>query len=317
MRTRIFYTVALLLVSFTAFAGGLNESDVTSETSTAAEPQQALVEITDARGQVVTVTDASRVVSLGSAVSEIIVALEQTDRLVGVDLTSTFPEEALAAIPKTGYVRDLSAEGILSLDPTLVIGTVDMGPPEVIEQIESAGVSVAVVPEDDSIAGSAERVRFIAELLSALQEADSVIADIDDQESELLQLIGDVPVDQRPSVLFIYARGAGTVMVSGAGTSADAMIQLAGGRNAVAGFGGYRPLTPEAAIGANPDYILLTSSGLGSLGGVEGLAEIPGIAQTDAFAARRILAYDDIYLLSFGPRAASAALELAEALYSE
>jgi iron complex transport system substrate-binding protein len=307
---RIFYTLVLLLAWAPLFAGGTQEATAPAETTSP-------VEVTDARGQLVTVTDASRVVSLGSAVTEIVVALDQTDRLVGVDSTSTYPAGALEGIPQTGSVRELSSEGVLSLNPSLVIGTVDMGPPEVIEQIESAGVAVAIVPEDDSIAGSAARVRFIAELLRAQEQASEVIASIESQESELLQLIADVPVDERPSVLFIYARGAGTVLVSGVGTSADAIIQLAGGRNALAGFGGYRPLTPEAAVTANPDYILLTSSGLASLGGVEGLGAVPGIAQTEAYEAGRVLAYDDIYLLSFGPRAASAALEFAEALYSE
>ncbi len=313
---RLFYTVLLCAAGAQLFAGGSGEQ-VESAASNVSEDDASPIEIIDARGNELVVTDASRVVSLGSAVTEIIVALDRTDHLVGVDLTSTYPEEALAGVPRTGSVRDLSSEGVLSLNPTLVIGTADSGPPEVIEQIESTGVPIVIVPEDDSIAGAAERVRFIAELLRAQEEAEEVIASMDSAESDLLQLVGDVPVDERPSVIFVYARGAGTVLVSGAGSSADAIIGLAGGRNAMSGFGGYRPLTSEAAVAANPDYILFTDSGLRSLGGIEGIESIPGLAQTEAYQAGNVISFDDIYLLSFGPRAASAALELAEEIYGE
>lgn len=299
----------------------LHVAPVVYGTGVTEEPQvdegSSHVVVTDARSEEIEVPDASRVVSLGAAVSETVAALGAADRLVGVDQSSSYPEEALAGIPRTGYVREVSAEGILSLSPTLVLASVDTGPPEVIAQIEEAGVSVAIVPEDDSLSGAAGRVEFVATLLGAEEAAASVIAGMETDESRLVRMISDAPADERPSVVFVYARGAGTVLVSGDATSADAMIELAGGRNALEGFTGYRPLTPEAAIAAEPDYLLFTASGLGSLGGPEGLAAIPGIAQTQAYAEGRIIAFDDTYLLSFGPRTASAAYDLARALYSE
>ena len=311
LRNRVSYMVfVLFLVAPVVFGTGVSEEPVMDDES-------SLVVVTDARGEEIEVRDASRVVSLGAAVSETVAALGAADRLVGVDQSSAYPEEALAGVPRTGYVREVSAEGILSLSPTLVLASVDTGPPEVIAQIEEAGVPVAIVPEDDSLSGAVGRVEFVATLLGVEEAAESVIAGMQTDESRLVQLISDTPADERPSVLFVYARGAGTVLASGDATSADAMIELSGGRNALAGFTGYRPLTPEAAIAAEPDYLLFTTSGLGSLGGPEGLAEVPGIAQTRAFAEGRIIAFDDIYLLSFGPRTASAAYDLAQALYSE
>lgn len=310
-RSRVSYMAFFfLLVASAVYGTGVGEES-------GAAGESSLVVVTDARGERVEVLDASRVVSLGSAVSETVAVLGQTNRLVGADQTSAYPEAALAGIPRTGSVREISAEGVLSLAPTLVIATVDAGPPEVIAQIEEAGVPVAIVPEDDSLTGAMGRVEFVATLLGAEDAAQAVIAGMESDESRLVQLISDTPADERPSVVFIYARGAGTVLVSGEATSAEAMIELSGGRNALAGFTGYRPLTPEAAIAAEPDYLLFTTSGLRSLGGAEGLASIPGIAQTQAYAAGRIIAFDDIYLLSFGPRTASAAYDLAQALYSE
>ncbi|MFW6261624.1 MAG: heme/hemin ABC transporter substrate-binding protein [Spirochaetota bacterium] len=273
--------------------------------------------VTDARGERVRVEDASRIVSLGSAVTEILAALGRADLFVGVDASSSYPEPALAGIPRTGYVREVAAEGILSLDPTVVLASTDVGPPEVVEQIEDADVPVVVVPEDDSVTGVKRRVRFIARVVDAEERAQEISDQIDADVRRARALVENVPVEERASVLFVYARGAGTVMVSGTDTSAHAMIELAGGVNAMQGFSGYRPLTPEAALAAEPDYLLFFESGLESLGGMEGLASVPGIAQTRAYQAGRVLSFNDVYLLGFGPRVGSAMLDLARALYPE
>jgi iron complex transport system substrate-binding protein len=111
-------------------------------------------------------------------------------------------------------------------------------------------------------------------------------------------------------VLFVYARGAGTLMVSGGGTSAAEMLRLAGATNAVQGFEGFRPLTAEAVVAARPDIVLLPSRGLASLGGVEAVLKLPGMALTPAGRARRVVALDDTLLLGFGPRLADAVEQL-------
>lgn len=290
----------ILVLTFLATAGAADALPVT---------------ITDARGVDVRVADASRIVSLGAAVTETVAALGAADRLAGVDASSTYPPQELAGVARTGYVREVSAEGILSLGPTLVVGSVDVGPPEVIEQLESAGVAVVIVPEDDTLEGVVRRIRFIAEVIGAGSEAEELVAGVRADAEAAEELVASVPADQRLSVMFVYARGAGTLMVSGENTSAHAMIGLAGGRNAIAGFSGYRPLTAEAAIAAAPDVLLFMTSGLASLGGVEGLAAIPGLVQTPAYQNGRIVAFDDAYLLGFGPRTGAAVHDLAAALY--
>jgi len=275
----------------------------------------APVTLTDARGVRVRIADTSRIVTLGSAVTETVAALGAADRLVGVDASSSYPAEALAELPRTGYVRSVGAEGVLALAPTLVLGAVDVGPPEVIDQIASAGVPVVIVPEEDSFAGAVARVEFVARAIGAEAEARGVVSRMREDEARASELVAAISPDERPRVLFIYARGVGSLLVSGTGTSADAIIGLGGGANAVTEFSGYRPLTAEAVIGAAPDVLLFFDSGLASIGGRSALAEIPGIALTPAWAEGGILAFPGDFLLNFGPRTGAAALALAEALY--
>jgi iron complex transport system substrate-binding protein len=120
-----------------------------------------------------------------------------------------------------------------------------------------------------------------------------------------------------PKVLFVFAHGAGTWNVAGVGTAADEMIRLAGGRNAATGYAGYRPLTAEAVVAAQPDVILTGSGGLAGRGGQEGLLKVPGVGSTPAGRDRRVVAMDELYLLGFGPRTAEAVRELNRELSGE
>jgi iron complex transport system substrate-binding protein len=118
-------------------------------------------------------------------------------------------------------------------------------------------------------------------------------------------------------VLFVYARGAGTVAVAGRATAADEMIRLAGGRNAIDEFDGFKPLTAEAAVTAAPDVVLMLARGIDSLGGADSVWAQPGLAQTPAARGRRLVVMDDLYLLGFGPRTGAAVSDLARQLHPE
>lgn len=117
-------------------------------------------------------------------------------------------------------------------------------------------------------------------------------------------------------MLFIYARGQGTLNVAGRVTGADTIIKLAGAVNAVDGYTDYKPLTPEGAVAAAPDVILLMDKGLESIGGPEALWQLPGLAQTPAGRQKRVISLDGLMLLGFGPRLGQAALALNQALYT-
>lgn len=253
--------------------------------------------------------DYDRIISVGGAVTETIVALGFGDRIVGVDTSSTFPEDVVAELPKVGYARQLSAEGLLSLEPEAIVLTADAGPEDVLAQLKSTGIPMFTVPSEKTIEAAQTRISYLAEGFGAKEKGDSLTSDIvrDIEKAEQFHQ------ENTPSILFIYARGAKMVMASGTGTEADAMIALAGGKNAMSGYADYRPVSAEGVISANPDVILMMSKGAESLG-EDGVWSIPGIQATTAGQNKNLIVMDDLYLLGFGPRTGDAVLELSQKL---
>lgn len=253
-----------------------------------------------------------RVLPLGGPVTETVYALGAGDLVVGTDTSSVYPEAA-TKLPQVGYQRTLAAEGILSLKPDLVLATDEAGPANVLEQLRTAGVKVVLVPSEHSVAGAQAKVRAVAAALDRAPEGDRLAATVAAQADEARKFLAGSPA--RPSVLFLYARGAGTLNVAGRNTAADAMIALAGAQNAVTGYEGYKPLTAEAAVAAAPEYLLMMDRGLSSVGGRDAVLAQPGLALTPAGQNKRVVAMDDLLLLGFGPRTGQAIAELARALH--
>ncbi|MEM1059750.1 MAG: hemin ABC transporter substrate-binding protein [Verrucomicrobiota bacterium] len=252
-----------------------------------------------------------RIVSLGGSITEILYLLDEDDALVGVDTTSIYPPET-GELPKVGYLRQLSAEGVLSLNPTMVIGSDDAGPPHVVDQLRQAGLNIVLLPNEKSPESLAATVKGVAEAVGKQEQAKPLLARLEKEWAAVKASADAKPA--KPKVLFIYARAGGILSVSGTGTAADAVIALIGGQNAVTGYQGYKPLTAEAVVEASPDVILLSESGLESQGGLEGLLQIPGISLTPAGRDQRVLTASQLPLLGFGPRTPAALAELARAL---
>ncbi|HEY5704687.1 MAG TPA: hemin ABC transporter substrate-binding protein [Terrimicrobiaceae bacterium] len=253
-----------------------------------------------------------RIVSGGAAITETIYALGAQDCLVAADISSVYPEEA-TKLPRVGYARQLAAEGILSVRPDLLLVNDDAGPPAVLSQIERAGVRVVRLPNNHTPEAAESRILQIGEALGKTVEATKLRVDLH-ADLEVAKARAESAATT-PAVLFIYARGGGVVNVAGHGTAADSIIKLAGGVNAIQKYEGYKPLTAEAAAAAAPDFILVTSRGLESSGGVEELLKLPGLALTPAGKAKRVIAMEDSYLLGFGARLGQAAKELCDRLH--
>jgi len=200
----------------------------------------------------------------------------------------------------------------VALRPTVVFASDETGPPTALARLE-ATVPVVVVPSAHSLEAATARVRTIGRTLGVPARGDS-LADAMIRSARAARGPSTPAGAAAPRVLFVYARGAGTVNVAGDSTAADAIIELAGGVNAVAAFEGYRPLTAEGVLAAKPDVIVTPTSSAESLGGVEALLALPGVGMTPAGKARRVVTFDTLYLLGFGPRVGDAARDLAKAI---
>ncbi|MEC7947285.1 MAG: ABC transporter substrate-binding protein [Myxococcota bacterium] len=260
----------------------------------------------DARGVEVSVDEPKRIVVLGPAPAETVLGLGLDAAIVGVDAGSKVVP-GLADRAVLGYHRQVAPEGVLALGPDLIIATEAAGPPAALAQLESTGVPLFVLTEAPGVAAVKKRTRDLGMLLDRAAAAETMLTKL----ARDLEAARAVAPAKPPRVVFVYARGAGAMSVSGTGTAADAMIALAGGLNAVDGYEGYKPLTPEALVTAAPDVLLLTERGLQSLGGEQGLRGQPGVAQLPDL---RIASVEDALLLSFGPRTGEGAKALAEAL---
>lgn len=301
----------VMLVSLTT-PGIATRAQDNTPTPTAAPVTE--ISVTDVDGNAVLIKDTSRVITLGGSVTEIAYALGASEHIVAVDTSSLYPVEA-TKLPQVGYQRQLAAEGVIAQNPTLIIATTEAGPPEAIQQLKDSGITVLILPSEQSVDGIKAKITSIAQALSRVEEGATLIADLDADIAAAEA--AKAQTTSHPKVMFIYARGASSISVAGMNNAANSMITLAGGINAVTDYEGYKPLTAEAAVAAAPDVILLLSLGIESIGGVDGVLELPGIAQTPAGQNKRVVAMDDLYLLGFGPRTGDAVLDLTYLLHEE
>ena len=259
-----------------------------------------------------TAQDASRVITLGGSVTEIAVALGAEDRLIARDTTSTWPE-SVQALPDVGYIRALSPENVLALDPALIIGEGDAGPPEAVEVLKAAGIPFILVPEATDPAGIAAKIEAVAAALDLPAEGKALSAEVETKLAATEARAATIETPKR--VLFILSLQGGGVMAGGEGTEAEGIIRLAGGVNAATGFQGYKPMTDEAVLAATPDAILMMDrEGDLSIADADILSQ-PALSQTPAAQTGTIIRMDGMLLLGFGPRTPEAADALHAALY--
>jgi iron complex transport system substrate-binding protein len=268
------------------------------------------VSVTDAEGKTVSVADASRIVSVGTAVTETIYALSAGERLIGVDNSSAEYIPETKNLPKVGPRSTLSAEGILSLKPTLVILNADSGPPQIYEQLRNSGVTVLTLEPNYTVETVKSKVRAIAKALSLDAKGDEINNSIDAELREVEKLLEKKQAT--PKVMFV-GRGPNmpNATMSGAETTVDEMIRLAGGANPMNNFTGFREMTDEAVVAAQPEIILMTERSFERSGGAEGVLKFPGVALTPAGKNRRIVPVSDMYFQGFGPGVGRAVRELA------
>ncbi|WP_062265654.1 heme/hemin ABC transporter substrate-binding protein [Endozoicomonas arenosclerae] len=259
-------------------------------------------------------SEEKRIISAGNGITEIIYALGAGDQVIAVDLTSNYPAQ-VNKLPKLGYHKQLSAEGILALKPDMLIGTDDMGPKSTITQLEMAGLEVESYNTDNSAENIHERISSMATLLGKEQEGKELWQSIDNDLKAAEKLAEG---KDKPKVLFLLAMEGRTPSVSGSGTEANALIKLAGGYNpAEEQFNSYKPLSNESLLVMAPDIIIYSDRGRG-LTQEQLLDSQPVLKQTPAGKNGRIMMVDGRLLLGgLGPRTGETALGLAKAFYPE
>ena len=255
-----------------------------------------------------------RIVSVGSSITEIIYALGAENLLVGVDTTSLYPEAA-RALPQVGYMRTLSAEGVLSLKPTLIIATTAAGPAGALEQLKATGIEVMILPDLYDYDSVVAKIAAVGKATGRVAEADAMIAK---GREAMTTLSGKLKTAAaHPRVLFLLSMGGGAPQAAGRDTAAAGIIRLAGGVNAIDGYSGYRPLTPEAVIASKADFVLVTRQTVQAMGGLQAILDQPSLNRTPAGKAGKVLEFDALLLLGFGPRTPQAAAELAAKLHPD
>ena len=311
---RILIVLALVLAACGADGQG---SDAAGGVKQLVDPGKPALPVTvqSDDGRRVTVRDTSRIIPLWDSIAEIVFALGLGDRVVARDTSTTFKQAR--KLPLVTRAHDVTAESVLSLRPSLILADEQSGPPEALRQIRDVGVPVVVFRRPTNVAQIPAQIRRVARALGVERAGDELAekatADIDAVAEGL------PPKEKRPRVAFLYIRGnAGVSLIAGPGSGVDSMIKAAGGSDAGTAIdlpNPFTPLTSEALVKAEPDVILMTTTGLRSVGGINGLLDVPGVAQTPAGRDRRIVTMEDGLLFSFGTRTAHALRTLSAAFY--
>jgi iron complex transport system substrate-binding protein len=254
-----------------------------------------------------------RVVSVGGAVTEIVAALDAMCRVIATDTTSLYPR-AVFDLPRVGYMRALAAEGIVALNPSLVLVSDRSGPEAVLRQIKDAGVDLRLIPDEPQIEAIAPKIVAVGEALGLKMQATALAKAVEDDIAALRHQVAGLK--SKPRVLFLLSVARAQPMAGGADTAADAMIKLAGGVNAAA-VNGFKPISAESALDVAPDAVLMMHQTLEAAGGIDAVLALPAFSGSPAAKNRRLIAMEGTYLLGLGPRVAHAGRDLAAALHPE
>ncbi|WP_420995304.1 heme/hemin ABC transporter substrate-binding protein [Cupriavidus sp. 30B13] len=236
----------------------------------------------------------ARVVGLGGAVTEIVYALDADKALVGADASSIYPAAA-AKLPKVGYYRTVSVEGLASLKPDLVLASDQAGPPQALDQIRKLGVKVVMLPSAPTVEALDQRIQGVAAALEIPERGRALV-------SRLHAELRDIRPVSPPARVLIVSSHTGKMQAVGNDTAGHAMLRLAGATNVLADQSGFKPFSAEAAAALKPDVIVTTTMSVSASGGADAFLAQAGLNATPAARNRRLVVMDDLLLLGFGPR---------------
>ena len=256
-----------------------------------------------------------KIVIAGGSITEIIYDLNEEEKILAVDITSNYPLKA-KKLPSVGYVRALSTEGLLSLNPSLVLGEEDMGPPLVLSQLEIVGVDVRIIEDDFSSSGIIAKVSCISKIINAKKKnTDALIQRLITNKKFLDQ--NSKKNRRKKSILLILSFQGTSPIVAGHSTSGHGFINLLGAKNTMQSVEGWKPISTESILKEDPDYIIITSRGMTSFKSMDSLSNHPALKYTSAALNKNIFSLDGMSMLGFGPRTLETAIEVSKKIYGE
>ncbi|WP_072395397.1 ABC transporter substrate-binding protein [Hyphomicrobium sp. CS1GBMeth3] len=258
--------------------------------------------------------DATKIISIGGDITEILYAIGADKSIVAIDSTSQYPPEALQQKKDVGYMRALSTEGVLSVNASLIIASDRAGPPEVVKTLKSSPIQYIEIAEDFSPLGIAGKARQVSRIVGLEAAGNELASRIEGDFETLAAQRGSIKKPLR--ALFVLNVANGRATVGGSNTSADAILKLAGAENAAASINGFKPISDEAMVELKPEAIVTMRRSNGNHDAHQILA-MKGMSTSPAAVEKRVFSMDGLYLLGFGPRAPAAALDLMRMLYPE
>ena len=252
-----------------------------------------------------------RIITIGGCVTETIFKLGMGNTVVAVDQSSTYPEE-VKELPQVGYIRAISSEGILSMMPDLILTTTDMGPPNVVKQIENSGVNLNIFNSPHSFEEINSLIDDISNLLNANEKGSKVKEEMSITK-KALDAIKNKHKDKIKMVFFMSPK-SNSFNAAGDGTRADYLINFIGGNNIFKDqFTRYKKVTKEEILNLNPDIILI--------GNIYDTKEEsifitnPEFQHINAVKNHKIFSLDMGKYLTFGPSFVNNALELTNKIH--
>lgn len=316
-------TMMIAIAAALAIASCSSDGEPAAST-TAAEDTAATTTTSEVDGPTFTgvdgvtssIADSSRIVSLNGDLTEIIFELGVGDRVVGIDLTTTFPEEA-AALPDVGLGRNLNAEAVIGLAPTLVVGDTQIEPESAIEQIRAAGIPVVIMQTEVTLEGVPRKIETMGEVLGLPEDAEALAERVQGEIDDALALAEQATTT--PRAAYIYVRGPETLLLFGNGMPTHFLIEGANGIDAAGDVGVLfaQNLQAERLVEAAPEVLITPIEGFEIIGGLDPFLALPGVADTPAGAAERVLTYDEALFLGMGPRTGEALRQLVLDLHPE
>ncbi len=255
--------------------------------------------------------DNNRIVAAGGSVTEILYLLEQSKKIVAADVTSVYPKE-VKHLPSIGYVRNLSSEGILSVSPTLILGEDDMGPPNVIEQLNNLSVDVRIIKEIQNSNGILEKIECISNIVNVKKENKRIITDSIVPAIISLNEIKSKNETLGKRVMLILSMKGTSPIIAGNNTSGNSFIKMIGAKNIYESVEGWQAVSEESIINYNPDFIIIPQKDLHKNSNISSIKNNKIFAKTNAGKNNGFISDDGMAILGFGPRTIFSALKAAK-----